>query len=541
VTVNPSFDIVVMGSGAAGLTAALAAAVAGARVLALEKTALVGGTTAISGGQLWVPGHRLMAPAGDSLQAAAEYLAAVTLDEVPPTLVAAFLQGAAPMVATVEAFTPLRFFQVDRPDYHSAWPGAAHGRSIEPLPLDVGILGPLAACVRRSPYRLALTSAEAKAGHGRELSQARDCEGLVTQGVALVAGLLQGCVTRGVTVRCEAAVRSFTRLDDGTLQLHVAAGNSTHAVHGRSLVIASGGFEWHPVLKRAFLAVPDDGAASPPGNEGDGLRIGLAAGAAVAQMTQAWWSAAYRIPGELYDGQPLVRNIVRELALPGSILVNADGRRFANEAASYNALGKAFQHFDPQRNRYPNRRAWLVFDDDFKRRYAVASIAPTAEAPPWFLRGESAEELARRGGIEPQGLLATLARFNALAESGHDLDFHRGETRHDAYHGDATRPHPNLAPILRAPFYAVPIFLGNLGTKGGLQTNADGEVLDLEGRPLPGLYACGNAAASWMGPGYPGAGGSLGPIMTAAHLCGAAAARAAAAASSFEGSGDGRP
>jgi succinate dehydrogenase/fumarate reductase flavoprotein subunit len=247
-------------------------------------------------------------------------------------------------------------------------------------------------------------------------------------------------------------------------------------------------------------------------------------------MSQAWWSAAFRVPGEAYDGRPLVRNIVRELALPGSILVNADGCRFANEASSYNALGKAFQVFDPGRNAYPNRRAWLVFDDAFKRRYPVATVSPGAEAPSWFARGETVAQLAQNAGISAAALERTIERFNDMARAGQDQDFARGRAKHDQYHGDATQPHPNLAPLTEPPFHAVPIFLGNLGTKGGLKTDAEGRVQSFSGGAVPGLFACGNAAASWMGPGYPGAGGSLGPIMTAAFLCGTAAANDAAGA-----------
>jgi 3-oxosteroid 1-dehydrogenase len=539
--VATSFDVVVMGSGAAGLTAALSAAAHGAQVLVVEKTGLLGGTTAVSGGQLWVPNHAQMAPGADSVEAAREYLAAVTLSEVDPILIDDFIRHAPDMVKSVESLTPLRFFVIDRSDYHSEWPGAVPGRSLEPLPLRLDALGGLASRVRRSPYRLPLTSAEARVGHGRELANERERSGLATQGVALVAGLLRGCLDLGVTVRCDAPLRSFTRPDDRTLELEIGPASAPELIRTRSLIIASGGFEWHPGMKRAFLGAADEGAASPPGNEGDGLRLGLRAGAAVAHMTEAWWSAAYRIPGECYDGRPLVRNIVRELALPGSILVNADGLRFANEAASYNVLGKAFRHFDAQRNRHVNRQAWLIFDETFKRRYPVATVQPASEAPPWFLRGDSLEELARLGSIEVSGLVATVERFNHMAKAGRDLDFKRGDARHDAYHGDETQPHRNLAPICHAPFYALPIFLGNLGTKGGLLTDSNGQVLDLDGLPLHGLYACGNAAASWMGPGYPGAGGSLGPIMTAAHLCGAAVGRSASAPSAKDDSRRGHP
>lgn len=517
---DKAFDVVVMGSGAAGLTAALLAASGGAKVLVLEKTALVGGTSAISGGQLWIPNNRFMAPHGDSASLASQYLAQVTLGETPRELLEAFVESAPRMVSDIERLTSLQFAPVDRADYHSEWEGARWGRSIEPSPLDTREMQAAAAMVRRSPHRAPLTSAELKAGANPDLVQQRVRTGHVTQGVALVCGLAQGCLSAGVVIACNSRVERLERSGAG---FAVTAGG--RIVHARTVVLASGGFEWDEALKRAFLACPDDGAASPPGNEGDGLRIGLAAGAAVGNMTQAWWSAAFRIPGETYEDRPLVRNIVRELALPGSILVNADGRRFANEAASYNALGKAFQVFDPRRNAYPNKRAWLVFDADFKRRYPVASIPASQPAPPWFAQAMSVAGLASLVGIAPGGLEQTVARFNAMARAGRDVDFGRGDSRHDQYHGDATQAHPNLGPLSKAPFHAVPIFLGNLGTKGGVRTDRDGRVQAMDGTAIPGLLACGDVAASWMGPGYPGAGGSLGPTMTAAWLCGRTAAR----------------
>ena len=527
---DKDLDIVVMGSGAAGLTAALFAAQRGARVLVLEKSPLLGGTSAISGGQVWIPNNHHMPAASDSPALAQEYLAQVTLGEVDGDLLASFVDSAPRMLAEVERLTPLRFAAVDRPDYHSEWRGSRWGRSLEPLPFDMGPLADLARTVRRSPYRLPLTSAEIKRADGAELAQKRQKMDHATQGVALVGGLVQGCTTAGVGLSTHCSVIRVERNAAGHLDVHIDCEGRTNIVRAKAIVIAAGGFEWNDDLKRAFLPCPDEGAASPPWNVGDGLRIGLTAGGALANMSQAWWSAAFRVPGEAYDGHPLVRNIVRELALPGSILVNADGCRFVNEASSYNALGKAFQVFDPGRNAYPNRRAWLVFDDAFKRRYPVATVAAGHEAPGWFVRGESVAQLAQSAGIDAAALQHTIGRFNDMARAGRDQDFARGDAKHDQYHGDATQPHPNLGSLTEPPFHAVPIFLGNLGTKGGLKTDAEGRVQGLAGGTVPGLFACGNAAASWMGPGYPGAGGSLGPIMTAAFLCGVAAANDAAGA-----------
>jgi succinate dehydrogenase/fumarate reductase flavoprotein subunit len=519
-----TFDIVVAGSGAAGLTAALFAAKRGASVLVMEKSGLLGGTTSISGGQIWIPNHRRMRAGADSPAAAKEYLQQVTMGEIEPSLLNAFVDGAPHMANAIEQETGLEFAVVERPDYHSEWSGSRWGRSLEPLPTETLDLGELATSIRSSPYRAPLTSAEIKAGAQEKVVLQRRERRQVTQGHALVAGLMRGCLGHKVRFATSRAVTDVRKTNDGRFTV---SADFDEVVSTRALIFASGGFEWNEAFKRAFLACPDEGAASPPFNIGDGLRIGLRLGASVANMTQAWWSAAYAIPGETYDGRPLTRNIVRELALPGSILVNVDGVRFVNEAASYNALGKAFQVFDSRRNSFPNRRAWLVFDDSFRSRYSVASIPPSAPVPDWFIQARSLEELARNAGIKAAALEETVTRFNGMARDGCDRDFGRGQTEHDHYHSDPSQPHRNLGPVVHAPFFAVPIFLGNLGTKGGLRTDALGHVISMTGKPIDGLFACGNVAASWMGPGYPGAGGSLGPIMTAAYLCGNEAARVA--------------
>jgi succinate dehydrogenase/fumarate reductase flavoprotein subunit len=517
-----TFDIVVAGSGAAGLTAALFAARCGASVLVMEKSELLGGTTAVSGGQIWVPNNGHMRPGTDSPATAKEYLRQVTMSAVESDLVDAFVDTAPRMAQAVEQETGLELATVERPDYHSEWSGSRWGRSLEPLPTETLDLGDLATSIRSSPYRAPLTSAEIKAGTQEKVVQQRRERRQVTQGHALVAGLVRGCLRHKVRFATSRPVTDVRKTKNG----FTVSADFDEMVSTRALILASGGFEWNEAFKRAFLACPDEGAASPPFNTGDGLRIGLRLGADVANMTESWWSAAYSIPAETYEGRPLTRNIVRELALPGSILVNADGMRFVNEAASYNALGKAFQVFDPSRNSFPNRNAWLVFDDSFRRRYSVATIQPSASVPDWFIQGHSLEELARNAGIKAAGLEQTVRRFNDMARDGRDLDFDRGESEHDHYHSDPSQPHRNLGPIVQSPYFAVPIFLGNLGTKGGLRTDAQGHVMSMTGKPIEGLYACGNVAASWMGPGYPGAGGSLGPIMAAAFLCGNEAARA---------------
>ena len=519
-----SYDIAVIGSGAAGLMAALSASVAGARVIVVERSPLIGGTSAISGGQIWSPLNDCMSRAGtpDARDEALTYLSRVTLDQVPADRLERYLDGSAALLKSLETWTDLRFFRVERPDYHPDFAGARDGRSLEPLPYDTSRLGDWRRRIRTSPVRGPTTSREAREGISADIVAARRAADTRTQGAGLVAGLVQACLDRGVAfelgTRAIDLVWQERRVRGSRLQ---RADGDEHVLSSERVVLATGGFEWNPRLKAAFLSRADEAPTSPPWNEGDGLIMGLKLGAGVDHMTEAWWTAAVRVPGEEWDGRPMFRNIVRELALPGSVMVNAQGRRFVNEASSYHDLGKAFQHFDPGAYRYPNAKAWLIFDARFKARYSIVNVPATAAAPDWFRSGASPAELAAILDIPSATLEATLRAMNAAALSGVDPEFRRGSDRHGRQYGDPDhRPNPCLGQLLEAPFYAIPILHGNNGTKGGLRTDHEGRVQKFDGDIIAGLYACGNVAASTMGPGYPGTGGSLGPAMTDALFAG---------------------
>lgn len=518
-------DLVVVGSGAAGLMAALSAAVAGAKVLVLERSPLIGGTSAISGGQIWSPLNALMERAGaaDDRGEALDYLSRVTLGAVGEERLSRYLEASPALLECLEAWTELRFFQIERPDYHPDFLGARDGRAFEPLPYETSRLGEWRSRIRTSPLRGPVTSRELRAGLNPDLLAKRRARDVRAQGAGLVAGLVRACLDRGV------AFESDIRITDLMLDGGAVRGCRTsegHAIRSHSgVMLASGGFEWNDALKDAFLAPADRAPTSPPWNEGDGLLMGLRLGAGVAHMTEAWWTAAVQVPGEQWDGRPMTRNIVRELALPGSILVNDAGQRFVNEASSYHDLGKAFQHFDPGGYRHPNQTAWLVFDARFKGRYHIVNVAAAAPAPDWFRQADTLADLAGKVGMSPSGLESTVQRFNSAALDGKDPEFRRGADRHGLTYGDPEHePNPCLAPLTEPPFFAIPILHGNNGTKGGLTTDGQGRVVRFDGSVIAGLYACGNVAASPMGPGYPGTGGSLGPAMTEAVVAGRAAA-----------------
>ncbi len=526
---NPphTYDVVVVGSGGAGLLAACAAADTGARVAVVERTELLGGTTAISGGQLWIPNHPHLASLGikDTREEALCYLRRISLGSTGPAVLESFVDNGPRLVSYLERDLGIPLFAVERPDYHPDFPGAKDGRSLEPLPLNAAALGDVLTSVRTS-LRPPTTSAEGRVGLPAEVIDQRRRDHVLTQGTALVAGLVLAGRRRGVDFFTSCRMQELITTDGRVSGVMVSAADGTTVFHAhRAVILASGGFEWNAQMRADFLPAVPAAPVSPPGNEGDGLRLALELGARHRGMAEAWWTAAARVPGEERDGRPLTRNLVRELACPGSILVNAAGERFVDEASSYNDLGKAFFRFDQQSHTFPNAKAWLVVDAEFRQTYSIAGRDPDADAPEWFLSETEIGALGTLAGISPKTLTETVSEFNTYARHGEDPHFERGDNRHDQYNGDrGHKPNPCLRPLSTPPYYAVPIILGINGTKGGVVTDESGRPLRPDGTPIPGLFACGNVAASLMGPGYAGSGASLGPALTAAMVAGQQAA-----------------
>jgi succinate dehydrogenase/fumarate reductase flavoprotein subunit len=410
----------------------------------------------------------------------------------------------------------LPLVSIDRDDYHPDWGGAAIGRSLEPLPVPTAEIPSWRDRIRVSPVRRPVTGPESRSGVSAEEVRRREASDVRTQGAGLVAGLVRAALRRGVHLEVGAKVVSAVRPEHGCFALTVDTHDGQEVLAADRLVIAAGGFARNEDLRRDFLPLVDIVPTCGPGSRGDSLRLGLALGGGLHGMSEAWWTPAIAIPGESLDGEPFYRNVVRELAYPGSVLVNASGRRFADEASSYNDLGKAFLAFDPQAHTFPNEKAWLVFDNRFKTTRAVAGARPD-EQPEWILEAHDLASLAAKAGIDAGGLTKSLSAFNGAAAEGTDPDFGRGNNPHDRYNGDADhRPNPCLAPLTEPPFFAVPIRIGANGTKGGLAVDGRSRVLDIDGKPIEGLFAVGEAAAALMGPGYAGSGASLGPSLTAA-------------------------
>jgi succinate dehydrogenase/fumarate reductase flavoprotein subunit len=534
-------DVVVLGSGAAGLTAALAAAQTGADVAVFEKADLLGGSSAISGGVPWIPLNHHQDDAGiaDSRDDALRYLASLAMDRMDPVMAAAFVDNGRETVQWLEDTTDLRFSLLPRyPDYHPENPGGKPdgGRSLDPGLFSFRQLGPWADRVarpRRSAH-LRITDTTLGGGTGYlpddELRRRVD-EDLRGCGNALVGPLLAALLACGVepVVRARALdlVVEGGRVDGVRLEID---GTPTLVRAHRGVVLATGGFEWNQRLVADFLRGPMTAPAGVPTNTGDGLLMAMRAGAALSNMGQAWWVPAVKIPGDIAFGEQRSNLVNRERTLPGAVLVNAAGRRFADEATNYNALGGAFHQIDPVAFGYVNLPAWLVFDQAHADRYGSFGTPAGVPVADWITRADTVGDLARTVGIDPPGLEATLARWNAMVDAGHDDDFRRGDSAYDRWSGDGDHRFTRASTLGRidtAPFYAVPVESGTLGTSGGPRIDVHGRVLDTHDQPIAGLYAAGNVAAAPTAMAYGGAGGTLGPILVFGRLAGLAAASSA--------------
>ena len=523
--ISGTYDVVVAGSGAAGLVAAIRAADAGLRVLVAEKAPLLGGTTAAGGGVMWAPNNHLARQAGyrDSHEDGVAYLTAAAGHVLTREEVGWYVSTAPRAVAYLAAETRLSLTPIARPDYHMEWSGAADGgRGLDNDAFDPSGYPGLAEAIRPSSYFPLLTMTERDQLNGRaadpELLSRRAATGVRTMGGALVASLLASALDRGVEIAVSAPVEDLGRDGDKwTVTLGGAAAGRT--VSAAAVVLASGGFEWNPRLRQAFLPFPVT-PISAPSNEGDGLELGLKAGAAVADMTAIWGVPVISEAAHEYDGVRSGRMGNVEMTLPGSITVNAAGKRFVNEALNYHDACRVFASVDPLTGRQQNNPAWLVFDAAYLAKYPVAGSAAGSPAA-WMTAAGSLEELAVKVGIDPAGLAATVVRFNAGAAEGVDPEFHRGATPQDRFLGDAANtPNPCLAPLATAPFYAVRISAGVLGTSGGLDTDFNGRVLERHRQPIPGLYAAGNVSAGVFRNNYPGGGATLGSAITRAFAVG---------------------
>ncbi len=537
-TSSISHDVVVLGTGAGGLVAALAAARTGASVGLYEKADGVGGSTAISGGVVWIPlnHHQDSAGIADSREDALDYLSSLSLDRMDPELAAAFVDNGRQTIEWLEEVTSIRFSILpDYPDYQPENPGGrpGGGRSLDPGLFAYPRLGAWSGRVARSRRSAHLTIADTTLGGGTgflddETAAYRAENDLRGCGNALVGPLLEALLELGVEPTINAPARDLI-VEDGRVvgALILIDGVEVPVLASRGVVLATGGFEWNAELVREFLRGPMTAPTSVPTNTGDGLLMAMRAGARLANMGQAWWVPTVQIPGDTAFGTQRSNLVNRERTLPGSIMVNARGRRFTNEASNYNSLGGAFHQMDSSAFGYANLPAWLVFDAHHAREFGSFGTPAGEPVGEWIERAPTLRELASLLGIDPTALEQTVERWNRFVDAGLDEDFGRGESAYDRWSGDGRfrfTKASTLGRIDEGPFYAVPVQSGALGTSGGPRTDSAGRVLDTRMNPIPGLFAAGNVAAAPTAMAYGGAGGTLGPILVFGRRAGESAA-----------------
>lgn len=530
-------DVVVLGSGGAALVAALSAHHHGAaEVVILEKSGMVGGTTAMSGGMLWIPLNHHQEAHGieDSFEDVVNYLDAMAPGLLDPDTVSGFLEGGPEMVRFLADHTPVRLrLFTGFPDYQPNLIGAKPhgGRSLDPEAYPFDELG--AAASRVNPPKSGLpklTSRMEDYYHEVSLEELeerrrRDFRG---QGQSLIGSLYRGVLDRGIPVHFETRARRLCT--EGRRIVGVVAeqdGRVKRFRARRGVIICTGGFEWNEQLVKAFLRGPMTGPISVPECEGDGLLMAMEVGASLGNMANAWWMTSSKESSAGHrDARANFLPSQVERTYPGSIMVNRSGRRFVNEALNYNAIGFVLHNYDASRYEFPNLPYWLIFDHRFATRYRLFTSRPGEPVPPWTTVADSLSDLGRRIGADGEALAATVARFNADVERGHDDEFGRGDSTYDNFWGDQSLPAPwcTLGAIDQPPYYAIEMEAGVNGTCGGPRANADAQVLDWNGAPIGGLYVGSNTMAAVTAGGYGGAGGTIGPGMTFGYLAGRHAA-----------------
>jgi succinate dehydrogenase/fumarate reductase flavoprotein subunit len=546
-------DVLVVGSGAGGLAAAVTARIRKLDVLVVEKAPVFGGTTAWSGGWLWIPCnvHARRAGSTDTISAARGYLEAELGAAFDAEKVDAFLAAGPQMVEFFERETALQFVPgLLTPDFHAHSPGAGVGRPVCAAPFDGRELGGLIAKLRPPLPEIAVLGMAIAAGadlrhfmnatrkpssawyaakrfarHG--LDMLRHGRGMhLVNGNALVARLLKSASVQGVRLWTDAPVRALDVADGAVVGARVATPDGVvRVIARRGVVLACGGFPHDVERRRALFPHAPTGrehwSAAPPPNTGDGLRLAESAGAAVALTRQpAAWAPVSQV--RHHDGSVGHFPHLIDRAKPGVIAVTVEGKRFVNEAGSYHDFIVALHAVTP-----PGRDAvaWLVADHRTLRRYGLGFAKPFPFPLGPYLRtgylkrGATPEALAPECGIDAARFAATLAEFNAGARNGDDPAFGRGSTPFNRFGGDSEHhPNPCVAPVSIAPYYAVKVLPGSLGTFAGIHTDAAGRALRQDGSPVAGLYAVGNDMASIMGGQYPGGGITLGPAMTFGYL-----------------------
>ncbi|GAA0680190.1 3-oxosteroid 1-dehydrogenase [Marinobacterium maritimum] len=554
--VTDTYDVVVVGSGAGAMSAAIFAADQGMSVLIVEKSDKYGGTSALSGGGIWVPNNHFFKARGgeDSYDKALTYLKASVGDQVDEKRLRAYLDNAPKMMQYLQENTRLNYTVAERyPDYYQHLPGAAPGgRTLDPELFDTTALGDEVEHLQpASPTTLLLGKIGWTARHAHKaMAKERGWRLMIVWlmlrykldfkqrrktkrdrraalGNALIASLRASLMDRKVPLWLNTDFSELIETNGRISGLIVKRNGQEQVIQVRKgVILGSGGFEQNQALRDKYLPKPTkvEWSATPPGrNTGAALEAGQALGAATAMLDWAWWAPTISVPKE-----EKARGVFAERAFPGAIVVNGEGKRFVNEAVGYLEFVDEM-YKDNIKTNGKTVPAWAIFDGHFRFNYAMGPLMPSQVMPDsrlpkaWhktvYWKADSLEALAAEIGVDAAGLKDTVERINRFAASGNDEDFQRGGNVFDRYYGDSNvKPNPCLAPIKKGPFYAMRMDAGDIGTKGGLLTNERGCVVREDGSEIKGLYAIGNCSASVMGTTYPGAGATLGPAMTFGYI-----------------------
>ncbi|WP_132993046.1 3-oxosteroid 1-dehydrogenase [Gordonia zhaorongruii] len=551
------FDVIVVGAGAAGMSAALTAATKGLKTVLIEKSPYWGGSTSRSGGGVWIPNNTVLRRDGvdDTVDAARTYVHSIIGEHAPAERIDTYIDRGPEALDYLMAHAPLDLEWVKGySDYYPEAPGGrAGGRSCEPKPFDAARLGddldtlhpqytkaPLNMVVLQSDYRWLNTGLRhwrgplrmAKVGARFFWARARGKK-MIAMGAALAAELLLGCREAGVDIRLNTPLHELitengkvvgvrTRTtesndDDTTVD---AIETELRARHG--VILGTGGFENNEEMRAKYQRAPigSQWTTGAPSNTGDGINAAIGAGAGVSLMNDSWWGPTIPLPKGPWFA-------LSERSVPGTFIVNLNGERFMNESLPYveavhQMYGGTFGQGEGPGENVPS---WLIFDQRCRNRYLFAGVTARQPLPKSWLKSgvvvkaATIAELAEKTGLPAEKLVSTTDRFNEFARSGVDADFHRGDSSYDHYYGDITnKPNPSLGAVDKGPFYAVKMVPGDLGTKGGVDTDTAGRALREDGSVIDGLYASGNTSAPVMGHTYAGPGATIGPAMVFGYL-----------------------
>lgn len=504
---NTDLDVAIIGAGGAGLAAGIAARNSEMSATVFEASDMVGGTFAYSTGLIWAPATSKAVALGlhDTPEDGARHIDHLSAGRNEYDLTLAFAEASGPALDRLEGWGVPYEVVRSYPDYYAEAPaGKMEGRYLASPIFDTRTLSEdWAARLIRSPIydRMPTSWPEVQSWGGfgtvarwdHHLLARRRKDGWVGFGTATVGWLLNSALSFGVEIALNHRLQGLEHRG-GEWILTFNDGENSRRVAAKNVILATGAYDWNTRMQRMFDPYPSAAPAGMPSVDGEAILLALEAGASFSSLSGQILVPALSIPGEELNGKPLRRLFVREPAFPGSLVVNRGGRRFADESF-YRDLVAGINHLDAKSQQYVNHESYFVFDQAWKDKYWLGSVAP-GEAPAWLITAESPGALAKTLGLDGQEFQRTLEQYNVYATKGVDPDYDRGGSAYARNNGDRDiAPNPCLRP-LQGTLYAMPLELTTVGGRGGLRYDANARVLDWRDSPLPGLYCAGNAGAA---------------------------------------------